>query len=318
MSYTWKSAWTDTRPRPSSVYARRMVKTGSLFAIALLGAGCVSTTTVAGPDGSEDELVRCSDSADCYDKAREVCGGPYQIMDSGNRGAVGAANGTMWSSSWHEVLVHCGSAPSAAPPPAPVAQNQEPKPSESAPNQGAGFSLGASLDETKSVCEAASLEWKQAGQSYRCSGTPVDTGMHAGARLSFCDAELCRIDIVVPPSEGASIADNVTRTLSTLAKRYGDATEHDVVYGASCTGEALPDCLERGSAHFFYQWRWAGGKKLTLLLGSRTPPSSDVPGSASVLATMHIRYDDGRFVKRKSGAAKSSADAPQTAEVEGL
>jgi hypothetical protein len=305
--------------RPTSVYDGAMWKAGILFVVTLACSGCVTATTVAAPDGSEGQLIRCTDTADCYDKAREACNGPYHIADSGNRAVVGGANGAVWSEGWHEILVECGTGSPAAPSASTQApRNTEPKPADNAPNQGGGFSLGASVEATKAACEAANLEWKGSGHGYQCGGTPVDTGMHAHTRLTFCDDELCRIDIVVPPADGSAVADNVTRTVTTLSKRYGDATEHDVAYGPSCLGEALPDCLDRGDAHFYYQWRWAGGKKLTLSLGPRKPPSTDAPGSASVQSTMHIRYDDGRFLKRKAAQSKSSSGTAQTEEVEGL
>lgn len=37
---------------------------------------------IIGPDGTENQLVSCPSVEMCYEKAREVCGGPYKIVNS--------------------------------------------------------------------------------------------------------------------------------------------------------------------------------------------------------------------------------------------
>ena len=61
--------------------------------IFFLLSGCATSTSIVGPDGSEHQLVKCETVDYCYEKAREVCGGNYKIVNSntvtnGNNGNV--------------------------------------------------------------------------------------------------------------------------------------------------------------------------------------------------------------------------------------
>ena len=61
-----------------------MTKTASAlrWAVALSAlAGCVTVKPIAGPDGTEHQLVSCSRVEKCYAKAAEVCG-KYTIVNA--------------------------------------------------------------------------------------------------------------------------------------------------------------------------------------------------------------------------------------------
>jgi hypothetical protein len=71
----------------------------------LLSVGCATVEAVTGPDGSQHQLVSCGSVKYCYDKAREVCGGNYQIVNTSNS-VSGNAEST---SSQIQLLVKCDS-----------------------------------------------------------------------------------------------------------------------------------------------------------------------------------------------------------------
>lgn len=66
--------------------------------IAILAAimaltGCASSKLVTLPDGAQGYVIKgCHDMAKCYEKARAVCGGNYEILDKGS-GTVGTVSG---------------------------------------------------------------------------------------------------------------------------------------------------------------------------------------------------------------------------------
>jgi hypothetical protein len=290
-------------------------------ALGVAAMGCVTVTPVAGPNGEEAQLIKCSSTEDCYDKAQEVCAGStYQLVESGNRSATGVTgNGVVVSSSWHEMVIHCGAPAGASTTAAAASDAADPKPTEDAPTNAAGFTFGKSLEETKSLCTGSSFDWKEGHASYVCSGTPVNTGLNAHARLSFCDDELCRIDVMMPPqTSGPSLSEILERTVTTLSKRYGPPTEHEVVYGSSCAGAALPACLGDGSAHFFYEWRWAGHQKVTLTLGPRKPHPAGAAVNPSTVSTLRIRYDTGKRATSKKDESVAGAAPASSGDIEGL
>jgi hypothetical protein len=321
-----------------------MFEKGYLVIALGIGAfGCrpATATPVAGPGGQEAQLVQCGDSAECYEKADEVCPGSYEILESGNRNAtfvtpsqtqtqlVPGPNGSThmsttttpgypFTSSWHEVLVRCNSGGSTANEVhTPVAA--EPKPADEAPINAAGFTIGTTLEATQSLCTNSSFDWKAGKSSYTCSGTPVDTGLGAHARLSFCEDHLCRIDVLIPPKDsGPAVSQSIERAVTTLSKRYGPPTLHDVLYGQSCAAAALPGCLAAGKAHFYYEWRWGGRKAVILSLGRREAPPEGVVVDPATAATIRIRYDSGQKHSTKSPAAQAAQAPAPGGEIDGL
>ena len=54
----------------------------TIFAIYLSSFGCATATPIIGPDGTENQIISCSEIEQCYNKAREVCGGNYKIVNT--------------------------------------------------------------------------------------------------------------------------------------------------------------------------------------------------------------------------------------------
>jgi hypothetical protein len=51
--------------------------------------GCATAEVISGPDGTPQQLISCADVRLCYEKASEVCGGKYQIVNTTNQPGVG-------------------------------------------------------------------------------------------------------------------------------------------------------------------------------------------------------------------------------------
>ncbi len=70
-------------------------------------SSCASVTVspLTGPDGTENELITCQymGTGDCYQKAREICGGNYKIINSD------AFSETKYQEGAFEILVKCDS-----------------------------------------------------------------------------------------------------------------------------------------------------------------------------------------------------------------
>jgi len=71
--------------------------------------GCLNVAKpVRLPDGSQGYTIsRCRGMNSCYNKAAEVCGGKYEVIDSTTRNSGAVANGTGSSSSSFEMAVKC-------------------------------------------------------------------------------------------------------------------------------------------------------------------------------------------------------------------
>jgi hypothetical protein len=79
------------------------IKIITAFAAMMGLSGCTTAKIINGPDGTPHQLITCGNIEDCYQKAGEVCGGKYKIVNTSN--TVSGANG-MTSSSTH-LLVKC-------------------------------------------------------------------------------------------------------------------------------------------------------------------------------------------------------------------
>ncbi len=210
------------------------------------------------------------------------------------------------------ILEERNSRPPAAPaaPTAPVFSTTVP------PAEVAGFSFGASKDAARAACESASHEWKESRRAFECSGTPVDSGLDARARLTFCGDTACRIELLMTPkgADATGWVDRLTTILDDLRARYGEPTSHDVSYAdSSCAGSRLFECIQSGSTHFRYEWKWANGKYVVLSLGarpSRVPRTSSDPLAA---ATIHVRYGDGRKPAPEERAPPATTEAAEPA-----
>jgi hypothetical protein len=80
-------------------------------------AGCVTTKPVSLPSGQQGIAVNCPGNgfsiADCMNKAAQVCGGPYTVLQSSEETAGGAVipvgNGAAFGA-FHkrQLIVSCG------------------------------------------------------------------------------------------------------------------------------------------------------------------------------------------------------------------
>lgn len=73
-----------------------------LASICSLLLACTTATPIVGPDGTENQLISCPTSEDCYDKAHEVCRGPYKIVNTSSE--INQPGGTTTI----KLLVKCG------------------------------------------------------------------------------------------------------------------------------------------------------------------------------------------------------------------
>ncbi|QLY26899.1 hypothetical protein [Bdellovibrio sp. KM01] len=74
-----------------------------LVTLVLTFSGCQTVKPIVGPDGSTHQLIGCYYVESCYEKAREVCGGNYKIINTSTE-TSGDANSTNSSIS---LLVKC-------------------------------------------------------------------------------------------------------------------------------------------------------------------------------------------------------------------
>lgn len=77
-----------------------MNKVFTAVAILILITGCASSKTIIGPDGTENLLIKSGSIEGGYEKAREMCKGPYKIINSNSDSDK---DGTMFN-----LLVKCG------------------------------------------------------------------------------------------------------------------------------------------------------------------------------------------------------------------
>lgn len=75
----------------------------TIIPILLSLLGCATATPIIGPDGTQNQLISCSSVEACYEKAREVCGGNYKIVNT-NTEVTGGQN---YTGSEIKLLVKC-------------------------------------------------------------------------------------------------------------------------------------------------------------------------------------------------------------------
>lgn len=75
-----------------------------VFLLSSLGCVMAQSTPITGPDGAENQLISCSYIKSCYEKASEVCRGPYKIV---NTHSATSGSGTDVSTDIN-LLVKCG------------------------------------------------------------------------------------------------------------------------------------------------------------------------------------------------------------------
>jgi hypothetical protein len=287
------------------------------LAAILLTTACASTSaSIISEDPTRLDITCRSSLDNCYERAKEECPNGFTVVDRADHsGAIASTYGSSYGSNYHsttiatpvyngEMIVECGSSQvgvtSGSSGPVPIVAVTT-TPSARAPVDAGGFSFAQSLEASRAACESGGFKWTEGKDSFRCTGTPVDTGLGAHAVLRYCRGELCRIDLVVPPPNGQddATARRIEKLVSALRKKYGAPTTQDVAYAADCVGPALPGCLAGGSAHFWYEWKWDHGQTIALSLGSRKALESG--------QTIRIRYGDGRTPDALPGGSPSNA-----------
>ncbi len=67
-------------------------------------SGCVTAQPIIGPDGTENQLISCGAVETCYEKANEICHGPYKIVNTSSE--TSGINGS--TSTTVKLLIKCG------------------------------------------------------------------------------------------------------------------------------------------------------------------------------------------------------------------
>jgi hypothetical protein len=170
----------------------------------------------------------------------------------------------------------------AAPPPA----------LRESPSAAAGFSFGATEEDTRRACVEAGYAYAStaAGRA-TCDGVAADVGGPARAAFAYCAGKLCSVSLDV----GVAASDDLSRALvrwkTALADKYGDPTAaHEDIPG-QCLRNVTP-CLLDQSGSISFDWQWPSQERITL--------STDVDRSAKPL--LKIAY--------VASPAKAKAPAP--------
>jgi hypothetical protein len=77
-----------------------MNKIWGVLVVLIFITGCASSKTIIGPDGTENQLIKCNRIELCYEKSTEICKGPYKIINSNSDSNK---NGTEFN-----LLIKCG------------------------------------------------------------------------------------------------------------------------------------------------------------------------------------------------------------------
>ena len=82
------------------------MKMSLVLILAASGAlvSCVTVDPIIGPDDNTNQLISCPAVEMCYEKAHEICNGPYRIVNtsSDSWGANGSSSTTV------KLLIKCG------------------------------------------------------------------------------------------------------------------------------------------------------------------------------------------------------------------
>lgn len=84
-----------------------------LFAVGLvlLAGGCVSVESFKAPDGRTAYVIECNGGlqsmAACYNRAAEVCGGEYDVLDNDQSVGVVGTGGNLTPAKFRTLAVAC-------------------------------------------------------------------------------------------------------------------------------------------------------------------------------------------------------------------
>jgi len=248
-------------------------------------SGCKSLGYIVGRGGgsfggawvSNEDLVAYAMN-DLRNQAAEL-GANYIQHDSPQMGvAGGAGTGSTTSTATVSGTAYLcskrkgegGENPNAAAPAAPTKRSESPA-------GAAGFSFGSTVEESRQLC-TEKYEWTASDATrFACSGTPRAVGVNATTLLKFCEAKLCKIDLIVSAASDESKVwlETLRDVDAALEKKYGTPTEHSKKLPPECREDILP-CVRQGTAWLKYIWQFDGGTTITLRMSNKPGPEAAI------------------------------------------
>ena len=61
---------------------KNLIRIFAIVALVLPLMSCATAKAIKGPDGTDHQLISCESIEYCYEKATEVCGGKYKIVNN--------------------------------------------------------------------------------------------------------------------------------------------------------------------------------------------------------------------------------------------
>lgn len=148
------------------------------------------------------------------------------------------------------------------------------------PRGAAGFELGDSRINARSICESAGHTWEEGTSTgASCSGAPQSLGFNAKVLLEFCSERTCALAIIHRPETGWM--KSWVSLYRALSSKYGESLVQEVTIPDYCLSEAsFAECVARGEATGSHRWKWQSGERVHygLLKGPR--PGDDQEGPA--------------------------------------
>jgi hypothetical protein len=136
------------------------------------------------------------------------------------------------------------------------------------PTDAYGASFGASVSDIVAQCRAQGASWSPVLS--RCSGVP---GSGRGSvAFGFCGDKLCKVDVTgavdAIKAEPSLWPAEFVRASERLSKRYGIPSAQRSWVPSSCKPARFLEYVGAGKADYTYQWKWATGESVWLLLTS--------------------------------------------------
>lgn len=236
---------------------------------------------VMAPDGDPAIYLQCAATTDCMNQAATRCPDGYEVVDRrelGSTSKAGAAcvpvgdtvicGGRAAEERHQEMVVKCKAGAQPAAPP-------EESDGE-VPEGAVGFAFGISADDAGAVCSKAGHSWDEALTT--CSALPSPVGFEGIARAGFCEARLCRVELVFP-TDPAEMMGVLAKLRVALGERYGRPTRSKVQVPQECRKRStFASCLARGEAVIEVLWSWSDKHAVFL-----TAEAAESP-------TVHIHY----------------------------
>src|SRR5262245_38828529 len=105
--FEFSALWRLTRKTPGLTF--KDIFGGPMFkllipVIVLILGGCATARSIQGPDGTQHQMISCPSVEQCYEKATEVCGGKYKIVNTSTDTSGG---GQLMVDTTTKMLVKC-------------------------------------------------------------------------------------------------------------------------------------------------------------------------------------------------------------------